>query len=265
MTENGTFIINGTERVVVSQLHRSPGVFFDHDRGKTHSSGKLLYSARVIPYRGSWLDFEFDPKDCVFVRIDRRRKLPATIVLRAFEYSSEQILDMFFDKNVFHVKKNGFSVDLQAERLRGEVASFDIKDRQGNSHCRGGAPHHGTPCPAPAGQRPEASRHTAGLPARPRSRRRTSWTNPPARSCCPAIPLITDEVFDRMLELGVSRIETIYTNDLDCGPYISDTLRIDHHQQPSRSAGGNLPDDASRRAADAGGRGEPFQQPVLRQ
>ena len=85
MTDNGTFVINGTERVVVSQLHRSPGVFFDHDRGKTHSSGKLLYSARVIPYRGSWLDFEFDPKDCVFVRIDRRRKLPATIILRALD------------------------------------------------------------------------------------------------------------------------------------------------------------------------------------
>ena len=95
MTENGTFVINGTERVVVSQLHRSPGVFFDHDRGKTHSSGKLLYNARVIPYRGSWLDFEFDPKDCVFVRIDRRRKLPATIILRALEYTTEEILNIF--------------------------------------------------------------------------------------------------------------------------------------------------------------------------
>jgi DNA-directed RNA polymerase subunit beta len=86
ITDTGSFIINGTERVVVSQLHRSPGVFFEHDRGKTHSSGKLLFSARVIPYRGSWLDFEFDPKDCIFVRIDRRRKLPATILLRALGY-----------------------------------------------------------------------------------------------------------------------------------------------------------------------------------
>ena len=107
MTDNGTFIVNGTERVVVSQLHRSPGVFFDHDRGKTHSSGKLLYNARVIPYRGSWLDFEFDPKDLVFVRIDRRRKLPATVMLRALGYSSEEILTMFFDMNVFHFKKDG--------------------------------------------------------------------------------------------------------------------------------------------------------------
>jgi DNA-directed RNA polymerase subunit beta len=96
MTDNGTFIINGTERVIVSQLHRSPGVFFDHDKGKTHSSGKLLFSARVIPYRGSWLDFEFDPKDCVFVRIDRRRKLPATVLLRALGYDTEQILARFF-------------------------------------------------------------------------------------------------------------------------------------------------------------------------
>src|SRR5690606_6829177 len=101
MTDHGTFIINGTERVVVSQLHRSPGVFFDHDKGKTHSSGKLLYSARIIPYRGSWLDFEFDPKDQVFVRIDRRRKLPATILLRALGYNASEILDMFFETTVF--------------------------------------------------------------------------------------------------------------------------------------------------------------------
>src|SRR5210317_980111 len=128
MTENGTFVINGTERVIVSQLHRSPGVFFDHDKGKTHSSGKLLYSARVIPYRGSWLDFEFDPKDLVFVRIDRRRKLPATILLRALGYEAEEILDMFYDVNTFHVAKDGnFTMTLIPERLRGDVAAFDIK------------------------------------------------------------------------------------------------------------------------------------------
>src|SRR6516164_8477335 len=103
MTETGTFIINGTERVIVSQLHRSPGVFFDHDRGKTHSSGKLLYSARIIPYRGSWLDFEFDPKDALFTRIDRRRKLPVTVLLRALGYDNEKMLDIFFEKNVFHL------------------------------------------------------------------------------------------------------------------------------------------------------------------
>ena len=127
MTENGTFIINGTERVIVSQLHRSPGVFFDHDKGKTHSSGKLLFNARVIPYRGSWLDFEFDPKDNLFVRIDRRRKLPATILLRALGYDNEQVLDMFFETNTFHIGKNDIKLDLVPERLRGEMATFDIK------------------------------------------------------------------------------------------------------------------------------------------
>ena len=134
MTDSGTFVINGTERVVVSQLHRSPGVFFDHDRGKTHSSGKLLYSARVIPYRGSWLDFEFDPKDLVYVRIDRRRKLPATVLLRALGYSSEDILGMFFENDQFkisHTKEPSFSLKLVPGRLRGEVLTFPIKDKKG--------------------------------------------------------------------------------------------------------------------------------------
>ena len=126
MTENGTFVINGTERVIVSQLHRSPGVFFDHDKGKTHSSGKVLYNARVIPYRGSWLDFEFDAKDNLFVRIDRRRKLPASIILRALDFSSEQILATFFETIGFEVKDGKLMMDLVPERLRGETATFDI-------------------------------------------------------------------------------------------------------------------------------------------
>ncbi|MGB0361380.1 MAG: DNA-directed RNA polymerase subunit beta, partial [Endozoicomonas sp.] len=132
MTDNGTFVINGTERVIVSQLHRSPGVFFDNDRGKTHSSGKLLYSARVIPYRGSWLDFEFDPKDLLFVRIDRRRKLPATILLRALGLSNEEILERFFDFVEFKISTDKVSTELVADRLRGEAASFDIYDNDGN-------------------------------------------------------------------------------------------------------------------------------------
>ena len=166
MTENGTFIINGTERVVVSQLHRSPGVFFDHDKGKTHSSGKFLYNARIIPYRGSWLDFEFDPKDAVFVRIDRKRKLPATIILRALDYTSEQILGMFFDKNVFHVKKGGFSMDLTAERLRGDVGH--VRDQGIGGQCsRGSGPtDHGPPCAASRAVRPAPSGRAPRLPAR---------------------------------------------------------------------------------------------------
>jgi DNA-directed RNA polymerase subunit beta len=226
MTQNGTFVINGTERVVVSQLHRSPGVFFDHDRGKTHSSGKLLYSARVIPYRGSWLDFEFDPKDCVFVRIDRRRKLPATIILRALEYSSEEILDMFFDKNIFHVKKDGsISVDLIPERMRGDIATFDIKDRSGNVLVEVG--------------RRVTARHVrlledSGLKRLDVPREylldrviaRDVVEESTGEILLPCNTLITEEVIDKLLEVG-GDIETIYTNELDCGPYISETLRID--------------------------------------
>src|SRR3990167_8973519 len=126
MTDVGTFVVNGTERVVVSQLHRSPGVIFEHDRGKTHSSGKLLYSARIIPYRGSWLDFEFDPKDCLFVRIDRRRKLPVTILLRALGYDTESILSEFFESTHCHIKNGEFHINLIPVRLRGEMALFDI-------------------------------------------------------------------------------------------------------------------------------------------
>src|SRR5205085_535547 len=133
MTTTGSFIINGTERVIVSQLHRSPGVFFEHDRGKTHSSGKLLFSARVIPYRGSWLDFEFDPKDIVFFRVDRRRKMPVTILLKALGYTPERILKEFFAFDTFHIENNHVLFEVVPERLRGEVARFDINDKQGKT------------------------------------------------------------------------------------------------------------------------------------
>ena len=230
MTENGTFVINGTERVVVSQLHRSPGVFFDHDRGKTHSSGKLLYSARVIPYRGSWLDFEFDPKDCVFVRIDRRRKLPATILLRALEFTSEQMLEMFFETNQFHVKKDGFSIDLIPERMRGDVASFEIKDKKGETIVEVG--------------RRITARHVrlleqSGLRRLDVPREymlnrviaRDIVNQETGEILLPCNTIITEEVLNSLLDAGVSTIETIYTNELDCGPYLSETLRID----PTRS------------------------------
>lgn len=226
MTVNGTFVINGTERVVVSQLHRSPGVFFDHDRGKTHSSGKLLYSARVIPYRGSWLDFEFDPKDCVFVRIDRRRKLPATIILRALGCTSEEILEMFFDKNIFHLKKDGFSVDLIPERLRGDVASFDILDSDGSVIVESG--------------RRVTARHVRQLEKSGMKRldvpfeyllervmARDVIDEATGEIMIPCNAIITEEVLEQLREAGVGEIETIYTNDLDSGPYVSDTLRID--------------------------------------
>ena len=226
MTENGTFIINGTERVVVSQLHRSPGVFFDHDKGKTHSSGKILYNARIIPDRGSWLDFEFDPKDGVFVRIDRKRKLPATIILHALGYTSEEILGMFFEKNVFHVKKGGFSMDLIPERLRGDVATFDIRASDGNMLVEVG--------------RRITARHVRLL-ERSGLRRldvprdyllerviaRDVVDKATGEIFVPCNTRISDEILDKLTEAGVKKIETIFTNDLDCGPFISDTLAID--------------------------------------
>ena len=230
MTENGTFVINGTERVVVSQLHRSPGVFFDHDKGKTHSSGKLLYSARIIPYRGSWLDFEFDPKDLVFVRIDRRRKLPATILLRALGYTAQEMLEMFYDTNVFNAAQSGnWVLDLVAERLRGEITSFDIKDEKGNVIVERG--------------RRVTARHI-------RQMSKLTHLQVPAdyiagRSL--AKDLIDPETGEVIAECnteidsgllgkiaakGIKRIETIYTNELDCGPFISHTLRTDPTRTP---------------------------------
>ena len=226
MTENGTFIVNGTERVVVSQLHRSPGVVFDHDKGKTHSSGKLLYNARVIPYRGSWLDFEFDPKDHVFVRIDRRRKLPATIMLRALEYTSEDILDMFFEKNVFHVKKRGFSVDLVAERMRGDVASFDIMGADDEVVVERGrriTARHVRQLESSGLRRLDVPREY--LLERILARDIVDPETGEVLVMCNSA--ITEEVLDKLVDAGITTIETIYTNELDCGSYISDTLAID--------------------------------------
>ena len=226
MTENGTFIINGTERVIVSQLHRAPGVVFDHDKGKTHSSGKLLYTARVIPYRGSWLDFEFDPKDLLFVRIDRRRKLPVTILLRALGYSSEEILEKFFDTSVFHFKKGEYNLDLDPERLRGEIAVFDIADKKGNVVVAKGrritARHIRELEKGKVTTLSVTSEYLVGRPlakdvAHPKTGELLLECNTE----------LTEENLLTLNEAGINDIETLYTNDLDCGSFISDTLRTD--------------------------------------
>ena len=133
MTEKASFIVNGSERVIVSQLHRSPGIFFEHDKGKTHSSGKLLFSARVIPYRGSWLDFEFDPKDIVYFRVDRRRKMPGTILLKAIGLTPEEILERFYDFDTFRLNQKSANLHFTPQRLQGETAQFEIKDKEGNT------------------------------------------------------------------------------------------------------------------------------------
>ena len=231
MTDTGTFIINGTERVIVSQLHRSPGVFFDHDRGKTHSSGKLLYSARIIPYRGSWLDFEFDPKDALFTRIDRRRKLPVTMLLRALGYDNEQMLDIFFEKNVFHLdKKSGARLELVAERLRGETLNFDLRA--------------GTKTIVETGKRITA-RHVRELEASRiknlevpdeyligRILAHDIVDKKTGEVLATANSEIDIEHLENFRKSGVDQISTLFVNDLDRGPYISNTLRIDPTRTP---------------------------------
>ncbi|HIF9070970.1 TPA: DNA-directed RNA polymerase subunit beta [Photobacterium damselae] len=225
MTDNGTFVINGTERVIVSQLHRSPGVFFDSDKGKTHSSGKVLYNARVIPYRGSWLDFEFDPKDSVFVRIDRRRKLPASIILRALGYTTDQILDMFFEKVKFEVQGKSLVMELVPDRLRGETASFDIEAngtvyvekgrritaRHIRQLAKDGVDHIEVPVEYIVGKvaaKDYVNEATGELIAA-------------------ANQELSLESLALLSQAGHKSIEVLFTNDLDHGPYMSDTLRID--------------------------------------
>src|SRR5690554_2113440 len=227
MTDNGTFVINGTERVIVSQLHRSPGVFFDHDKGKTHSSGKLLYSARIIPYRGSWLDFEFDPKDLVFVRIDRRRKLPATILMRALGYSSQEMLEMFFENSVFEIGKDGEIIfQLVPSRLRGDVATFDIKDKKGKVLIEEGrritARHIRQLEKAGIDQMEVPMEYLLG-----RALAKDVVDEKTGELLLECNTEITLEVLETLTKAGITRIETLYTNELDCGPFISDTLRAD--------------------------------------
>ena len=226
MTDNGTFIVNGTERVIVSQLHRSPGVFFDHDKGKTHSSGKLLYNARVIPYRGSWLDFEFDPKDLVYVRIDRRRKLPASILLRALGYSTEEILAEFFENDSYRLTPDGALLKLIPTRLRGETAAFDIKDNDGNVLVESGrritARH--------IRQLEKAGVEELQVPVDyllGRALAKDIIDTSTGEVIAPANTEITPEVLVKFGESKITEFETIYTNELDCGPFMSETLRTD--------------------------------------
>ncbi|MCH1603391.1 MAG: DNA-directed RNA polymerase subunit beta [Luminiphilus sp.] len=226
MTDNGTFVINGTERVIVSQLHRSPGVFFDHDRGKTHSSGKLLYSARIIPYRGSWLDFEFDPKDQVFARIDRRRKLPATVLLRALGYESEDILEMFYETTTFQLNDEHLAtMTLVPKRLQGDMAAFDIMAGDTvlvNRGRRITARH--------IRQLEDAGVEFLAVPDEYLVGRRVAKAVVDTASGEVLLECngeLTEEVLNGLRDKGIETIETIYTNEIDCGPFISDTLAND--------------------------------------
>ena len=240
MTDAGTLIVNGTERVIVSQLHRSPGVFFEHDKGKTHSSGKLLFSARVIPYRGSWLDFEFDAKDLVYVRIDRRRKLPATVLLRALERKAGdkwepyfkdngEILGAFFKTDRFELSARQVRVLLVPDRWRGETAPFDLVDRDGNVIVEEG--------------RRVNSRHVGQLEAAREAGLR-SLAVPDAYAAgkvfardvvsretgevlAHANEVITAETLAKLRAESIRRFDVLHVNDVDEGPYLSETLRQD--------------------------------------
>lgn len=227
MTDVGTFVVNGTERVVVSQLHRSPGVIFEHDRGKTHSSGKLLYSARIIPYRGSWLDFEFDPKDCLFVRIDRRRKLPVSILLRSLGYETEEILGEFFESTVCQLRNGEFHINLIPSRLRGEMASFDILVPETGELIV----EQGRRITARHIKLMEKSNMQDLVVPRDYLIGKTLAKHiinvSTGEFIAQANDEITAELLDQLPEQGILSFELIYTNDLDHGSYISDTLKID--------------------------------------
>jgi DNA-directed RNA polymerase subunit beta len=226
MTPTGSFVINGTERVIVSQLHRSPGVFFEHDKGKTHSSGKLLFSARIIPYRGSWLDFEFDPKDVLYFRVDRRRKMPVTILLKAIGLTPEQILANFFVFDNFALMPEGAQMEFVPERLRGEVARFDISDRDGNvivtKDKRINAKH--------IRDLENAKTKFISVPEDyllGRVLAKNVIDGETGEVIASANDEITETVLEKLREAKIKDIQTLYTNDLDQGPYISSTLRID--------------------------------------
>ncbi|MDP4863619.1 MAG: DNA-directed RNA polymerase subunit beta [Burkholderiaceae bacterium] len=226
MTDKGSFIINGTERVIVSQLHRSPGVFFEHDKGKTHSSGKLLFSARIIPYRGSWLDFEFDPKDFLYFRVDRRRKMPVTILLKAIGLTPESILANFYVNDHFRLMDSGAQMEFVAERLRGEVARFDITDKSGKV--------------VVAKDKRITARHTRDL-----EQSATTHISVPeefllgrvvaanivepdtGEIIAKANDELTEALLKKLRSAGIQELACIYTNELDQGSYISQTLRTD--------------------------------------
>ena len=226
MTDNGTFVVNGTERVVVAQLHRSPGVFFDHDRGKTHASGKLLFSSRIIPYRGSWLDFEFDPKDLLYIRIDRRRKLSATILLRALGYSAQEILEMFFNNDTFNISAKDISMQLVPSRMLGEQLAFDITKKRGGVLVEAGrritARH--------IREMEEAKLTSIDVPEDyfiGRTLAKDIADTKTGELLGEANQVVTRELLDQFIASKITQVEVIYTNDLDAGPYVSDTLRID--------------------------------------
>jgi DNA-directed RNA polymerase subunit beta len=226
MTDYGSFIVNGTERVIVSQLHRSPGVFFEHDKGKTHSSGKLLFSARVIPYRGSWLDFEFDPKDILYFRVDRRRKMPVTILLKAIGLNPEAILANFFVFDNFRLMEAGAQMEFVADRLKGEIARFDITGKDGKVLV-------------------EKDKRITAKHIRQLGQEETQYISVPedylvgrivakdmvdpdtGEIIAKANDELTETLLEQLRAAGIKELQCLFTNELDQGAYISQTLTSD--------------------------------------
>ena len=226
MTDHGSFVINGTERVVVSQLHRSPGLFFDHDKGKSHSSGKVLYNARVIPYRGSWLDFEFDAKDLVYVRIDRRRKLFASILLKALGFSNQDILESFYETEIFKIKPNNtYQLQLIPKRLMGRITPMDISDRDEVIVKKGEriSARHIRKIESTKIKHLEYEQNSMeGLVL---AKDIVDKTTGEILIGCNSI--IDEEILNTIQTLGLKEVKTLYINDLESGPYMADTLRAD--------------------------------------
>ena len=236
MTESGTFIINGTERVIVSQLHRSPGVFFDHDKGKTHSSGKLLYSARIIPYRGSWLDFEFDHKDILYVRIDRRRKLYATVLLRALGYSTEELLNYFYDTEIIHVEgPKKYSREIDYELLIGQRATRDIKHpktkeilvKKNRKFTKGAI-------------RKLQDSDVARLPIdldelQGKVSAKDVIDENTGEVLLQCNEEISEEKLEELRERGVDKVDILFIDNLNVGPYLRNTLLADKLQGPDEA------------------------------
>ncbi len=235
MTPNGTFMINGTERVIVSQLHRSPGVFFEHDKGKTHSTGKLLYSARIIPYRGSWIDFEFDPRDVLYVRIDRRRKFPATVLLRALGMTTEDLLNYYYRKDVLILDGKQLAKQFKPDQLLGSRVSREVKDpKSGEVLAREGRKFNR----AVVRQMEQAKIDEVPI-AIDEVRGRISAHDVPDPNTGEIVVRINEELADEKVEQlqarGVKRIEVLYTEDQPGGGPLRLTLLQDKLEGPDEA------------------------------
>ncbi len=235
MTGNGTFMVNGTERVIVSQLHRSPGVFFEHDKGRTHSTGKLLYSARIIPYRGSWIDFEFDPKDILYVRIDRRRKFPATVLLRALGMTTEDLLNYYYKKDVISLDPKGYTKKFEPEQLLGMRVTRDVKDpKSGEVVAREGRKFNKAIVrqleAAKVSEIPIAQEEITG-----RISAHDVIDSNTGEVLLQTNEELTEESLEKLKEHGVKKIEVLFTEDQPGGGPLRMTLAQDKLESPENA------------------------------